>query len=117
RSSDLAVDVELRMSFPALHAGLASDSPNEPTNHSDTMPENLNMDEVMQARRKSVAGTIRPIAIDELKTLGNELFPTFDHPWREVYFNFVTENANASFYHAVADDGIHIIYCHTKEKG
>jgi hypothetical protein len=81
------------------------------------MPDNLNMDEVMKARRKSVAESIRPVATDELKALGNELFPTFDHPWREVYFNFVTENANASFYHAVTDDGIHIIYCHTKEKG
>ena len=79
--------------------------------------DNLNMEEVTQARRKSIAASIHPIAIDELKSLGNELFPTFDHPWREVFFNFITENANASFYHAVTDDLIHILYCHTKEKG
>ena len=42
--------------------------------------ENLNMEEVTQERRKSIAASIRPIAMDELKTLGNDLFPTFDHP-------------------------------------
>jgi len=79
--------------------------------------ENLNMEEVTQARRKSIAETIRSVTVEELKSIGNDLFPTFDHPWREVFFNFVSENATASFYHAVTDDRIHIIYCHTKEKG
>jgi len=34
-----------------------------------------------------------------------------------VFFNFLTENASASFYYATTDDRIHFIYCHTKEKG
>ena len=49
--------------------------------------------------------------------LGEGLFPFIDHPWREKFFNFLTENSDAPFHHATTHDGVHIIYCHAKERG
>jgi hypothetical protein len=79
--------------------------------------ENLNMDEINEARRKDFAESIHTISVEELKTLGEGLFPFQDHPWREKYFGFIAENAGATFHHATADGPIHVIYCHSKNKG
>ena len=77
----------------------------------------LNMDDLNKARRKAIEETIRSISVDELRVLGEGLFPQLDHPWRDKFFGFVAENANATFHHAMTDDGIHIIYCHAQGKG
>jgi len=79
--------------------------------------ENLSPDEITEARRKAIADTIRPISIEELKPLGEGLFPNIDHPWRTTFFDFIKQNADATFHHAVTSDRIHIIYCHAKDKG
>jgi hypothetical protein len=79
--------------------------------------ENLNMDDLTEARRKSIAETIKSIGIEELKALCEGLFPNFDHPWREKVFTFISENAGATFHHAVTHDRVHIIYCHAKDRG
>lgn len=81
------------------------------------MPDNLNMDEVTEARRAAIAETIHTIGVEELKTLGEGLFPYIDHPWREKFFDFLAENSGAVFHHAKTDDNIHIFYCRSKEKG
>ncbi|RYH14619.1 MAG: hypothetical protein EON57_00170 [Alphaproteobacteria bacterium] len=75
------------------------------------------MDEVTEERRKALAASIRAISIEELKKLGDELFPFIDHPWREKYFSFITGNSGAAFYHATTYDRIHIIYCAAQDKG
>ena len=80
-------------------------------------PENLNMEEITEARRKAIAGSIRTISMEELKTLGDRLFPFVDHPWREKYFTFLTENTGATFHHATTHDQVQIIYCRAKERG
>ena len=79
--------------------------------------DQFTMDEITESRRKAVAETIHTIGIDELKALGEGLFPHVDHPWREKFFNLLTENAAATFHHATTDDRIHIIYCRAQEKG
>ena len=81
------------------------------------MSDNLNMDEVTEARRKAIAETIHPISVEELKTLGEGLFPSTDHPWRETFFKFMNEHSGAAFYHATTDDRIHIIYSQGAIKG
>lgn len=81
------------------------------------MPDNPNMDELNEARRQSIADTIHPIGVEELKSLGDALFPQVDHPWREKFLGFLTENAGATFHHATTHDRIHIIYCGAKDKG
>jgi hypothetical protein len=80
-------------------------------------PENLDIEEITEARREAIAESIRPISIDGLKALGERLFPLGDHPWRDLYFGFITENAGATFHHAITNDGIHIVYCPAKDKG
>jgi len=81
------------------------------------MSDNLNLDEVTEARRMAIAESIHPISVEELKVLGEELFPSSDHPWRTTFFNFMSEHSGAAFYHAITDDRIHIIYCQGVEKG
>lgn len=80
-------------------------------------PENPNMEEITEGRRKAIAASIRTISVEELKALGEQLFPLFDHPWREMYFGFITGNAGATFHHATTNDKIQIIYCPAKHKG
>ena len=80
-------------------------------------PENLNMEEITEARRKAIVGSIRIISGEELKALGERLFPLMDNPWREKFFAFITENTGATFHHATTHDSVQIIYCHAKDKG
>lgn len=79
--------------------------------------EAINLEEITEGRRKAIAASIHTISIDELKTLGERLFPSVDHPWREKYFAFLTEDTGATFHHAITHDGVQIIYCNTKDKG
>lgn len=79
--------------------------------------DTVNMEEITEERRKALAASIRTISIEELKTLGERLFPFVDHPWREKFFTFLEENTGATFYHAIAHDGVQIVYCPSKDKG
>lgn len=79
--------------------------------------EAIHMEEITEARRKAIAASIRTISVEEVKTLGERLFPFQDDPWRERFFDFVNENSGATFHHATTHDQVQIIYCHGKEKG
>ncbi len=79
--------------------------------------ETINMEEITKARRKAIAESIRTISVEELKTLGERLFPFVDDPWREKFFDFIAENPGATFHHAITHDGVQLIYCRTQEKG
>ena len=79
--------------------------------------EHFDVEKITEDRLKSIQETIRPINMDELKALGEGLFPYVDHPWRDVFFNFIAENSSSTFYHATTNDHVHIIYCGTKDKG
>lgn len=81
------------------------------------LPENLNMGELNEARRKAVAASIRPVSVEELKALETEIFPYHDSAWRERFSDFLQENPQGTFYHATTHDHVHIIYCHSKERG
>ena len=81
------------------------------------MAESLNFNDVNEARRKAVERTIKSITIPELKSLGEELFPLHDHPWRANYFSLIEENPGGSFYYATTDDRVNVLYCHDKNKG
>jgi hypothetical protein len=79
--------------------------------------DTVNMEEITKARRKAIAESIRTISPEELKALGEKIFPGVDHPWREKFFAFINENPSATFHHATAHDGVQIIYCRDKDKG
>jgi hypothetical protein len=79
--------------------------------------ETLSMEELTEARRKAIAKSIQTISVEQAKELGEGLFTNATHPWRETFFRFIADNPDASFYHAVTDDRVHVIYCREKEKG
>ena len=79
--------------------------------------DSMNMDEIDEARRQSIAESVHPVSVEELKALGEGLFPYLDHPWREKFFNFIAENQNSTFVHAITHDRVHIVYCETQDKG
>ena len=51
--------------------------------------ETVNLDEITEARRKAMAASIRTISLEELKALGEKLFPFAGDPWREKFFAFL----------------------------
>jgi len=75
------------------------------------------MEEITDARRKAIAASIRPINAEELKGIGERIFPFAGDPWRERFFEFLTENAGATFHHATTNDDIQVLYCNAKGKG
>ena len=79
--------------------------------------ENLNIESITEARRNALKQTLQMVGLEELKVLGETLFPTLDNPWREVFFEFLKENAASTFYRATTHDRYEIIYCPAKEKG
>jgi len=75
------------------------------------------MEEITEARRKAIAGSIRTIGAEELKALGERLFPIAGDLWRERYFEFIAKDAGATFHHATTHDGIQVVYCNAQSKG
>jgi hypothetical protein len=68
--------------------------------------EKFDLEILDKERRKAIAKSIRTISVEELKSLGGELFRYADDPWRETFFRFIAENAGATFHHAVTSDGV-----------
>ena len=82
------------------------------------MPADItNLNELIESRRKGIEETIQPISVEQMRTLGEGLLPSVDHPWRDLYFNFLKENEESDFYHATTPDRYHVLYCHTKNRG
>jgi len=72
---------------------------------------------ISEERRKAVRKSIRTISVEELKKLGEQIFDSPDHPWRETFFRLITEHPGAAFYHAAAGEGVIFIYCQDEDKG
>lgn len=79
--------------------------------------EIFNLENLDKERRKAIAKSIRTISVEEVKQLGGELFRYADDPWREAFFTFIAENPGATFHHAVASDGVNILYCRDQDRG
>jgi hypothetical protein len=79
--------------------------------------DKIDIDSITEERRKSVAKSIRAASIEELKKLGDEVFHDLDDPGREVFFRFVAEHSHATIYHAIASDGVNMLYCRDEDKG
>ena len=79
--------------------------------------EKFDLDSLNKERRAAIAKSIHTISVDELKKIGEELFPMAGDPWAELFYQFVGENRNATYHHAVTGDGVHIVYCRDRDKG
>ena len=80
--------------------------------------ENLDIESIMDARRKAVEQSIRQMSAEELKSIVENLFK--DDPgnaWNEPFRQFINENTGSTFYHATAPDRTQVVYCRAKETG
>ncbi len=73
------------------------------------------LESTMAARKAMVRKTIRPASIEELKALGEELFPVLPDPWADKYHAFLAEHKRDRFFLAEATAGSRVVYC--KEAG
>jgi hypothetical protein len=80
-------------------------------------PENLDIESIAEARREAIEQTVQEISVEELKSIGEKIFPSLDHPWRETFFQFLEENKSHAFYHATTNDRVEVIFCPAKERG
>src|ERR1700746_414871 len=79
--------------------------------------DKIDIDSITEERRKSVAKSIRAASLEELKKLGDEVFHDLDDPWREEFFGFIEEHKDSNIYHAIASDGVHMLYSPETDKG
>ena len=79
--------------------------------------DKIDIESITKERRKSIAKSIRTISVENLKKLGDEVFHDLDDPGRETFFRFVAEHSNATIHHAIASDGVNMLYCRDEDKG
>jgi hypothetical protein len=80
-------------------------------------PENLNIKEIMESRLHAVEESLNTISVAELKALTDELFPFGNHPWLEKFSEVVSDPSSGTIHHAMADNRVHVLYCHDKHIG
>ncbi len=74
-------------------------------------------DQTWEMRRLMVLKTIRPVALEELKKIGELRFPIVTDPWCERYNHFLQNHPDAKYYRAEAPGDAEIFYCRDGEKG
>jgi len=70
-------------------------------------------EEAAQIRRENLSALP---ATKNKKHLAIEVFHDLDDPWRDEFFKFIKEHSDATIYHAIASDGVHMLYCPDKDK-
>ena len=79
--------------------------------------DNLDLDSINEERRRSAAETIAPISHEALAALGEQLFDSVDHPWRDPYLQFVEESRGETIYTGHTGDGFFFLYRPARQKG
>jgi hypothetical protein len=79
--------------------------------------EKFDLDTLTTERRKAIAQSIRTATPEELKKIGDEIFPYADDPWRDAFLQFLKDNPGCTFHYAVTNDNVHLVYCRDKDKG
>ena len=75
-------------------------------------------DELWEERRKAVRESLATISVDELKKIAKEHEEEFvGDPWRDEFQRLMEEKPHASFYRAVAQEGVVVYYCRDAEFG
>ena len=77
----------------------------------------MNFEEILEERRETVTQSIRPITSDEAHALGESLFPIIGDPWRDMFFEFLSEHPEATLHHANLPDGAQLLYSRTQNRG
>lgn len=79
--------------------------------------EHLDFDTIMAERRAAAASSIQPITHDALLALGEQLFPTVDHPWQPLYAEFLAEHKDSPAVHGTVNDGVEFVFFPREGKG
>jgi len=79
--------------------------------------EKFDLETLNAERRVAMAKSLRTITVDELKQVGEKLFPMAGDAWGTLFFEFIKDNKSGTFHHAVTSDGVQIVYCREKDKG
>ena len=78
----------------------------------------MDLPAVWEERRKKMRESVRSISIDELKKLAKTHEEEFvDDPWRDKMLRLMEERPQASFYHAVPEENIVVVYCRDEDFG
>jgi hypothetical protein len=78
----------------------------------------VDMPTVLEERRKHILESLRSISIDELRKLAKEHQDEFvDDPWRDKLLRVIEERPQASFYHAVPQENVVVVYCRDEDFG
>ena len=77
----------------------------------------VDIESINKERRKAITKSIRIISVEELKTLGEEIFDSPDRPWRQTFLSLIAEHPGATFYHASAGEGVIFLYSQDQDKG
>ena len=77
----------------------------------------VDFETLSKERRAAIAKSIRSITTEELKQIGDKLFPYAGDAWRDKFFQFIADNPSATYHHAVTQDGVNVVYCREKDKG
>ena len=72
---------------------------------------------INEVRRQALAETIQPATLEELRAMGEQMFPYLDHPWRQLYFQFLEQNPDSRYFKASTDDGFGVLYCQEHNRG
>ena len=79
--------------------------------------EKFDLDALNAERRVAMAKSLRPITVEELTQIGEKLFPTAGDSWGVLFAEFLKDNKNATFHHALTSDDVQIVYCRDKDRG
>jgi rhodanese-related sulfurtransferase len=78
----------------------------------------LDIQTIMEARREAIQQSLRSVSIDELRKLAKEHEDEFvDDPWRDKMLRLIEERPQASFYHAVPQENVVVVYCRDEDFG
>jgi len=78
----------------------------------------VEMPAVWEERRKRVQESLRSISIDELRKIAKEHQDEFlDDPWRDKMLRLIEQRPAASFYHAMPEENVVVVYCRDEDFG
>ena len=78
----------------------------------------VDIETIQEERRKNMRDSLRSISIDELRKLAKEHQDEFvDDPWRDKMLCLIEERPQASFYHAVPEENVVVVYCRDEDFG
>ena len=78
----------------------------------------VDLTSLWEQRRKGIQQSLRSISIEELNKIAKQHQEEFvDDPWRDEFLRLMVEHPHASFYHAVPQEDIEVLYCRDKDFG